>query len=388
MIKRLGVLLVVLALVAAACGDDSGDTDTTTATTTGGTDTTTATTTGGGGGDGDGDAGQGGSTLDAVKARGELVCGVSGSAPAFSETQPDGSMTGIDADYCRALAAAVLGDANAVTFVPLTAGERFDRLKAGDVDVLFRNTTWTASRDTDVGGDFGPTTYFDGQGLMGPSSLFTENSGPADVDGAVLCTNAGTTTEKNIREWAALGGAEIVLNTVEQFPDAVDLLVAGSCDLVTTDASGLVGNRVQRERNGEIAEGEWVVFPPTPISKEPLGPMYRQNDSAWADVIDWTVYATFIAYERGVNSANVDDIRASTDDPELQRLFGDGPVGNAADAGAAFGIPADGFYQVIKQVGSYDEIYDKNLNPVGLFREGSLNTLWTEGGLIYAPPFR
>lgn len=385
MMKRMGILLAVLALVAAACGGD--DTSDTTAAETSTTVAGETTTTAGGGG---GDAGQaGGGTLEAVKARGELNCGVSGSAVAFSETQPDGSATGIDADYCRAVAAAVLGDANAVVFVPLTAGERFDRLKAGDVDVLFRNTTWTASRDTDVGGDFGPTTYYDGQGLMGKTSFgFTAESGPADVDGAVLCTNAGTTTEKNVREWAALGGATIVLNTVEQFPDALELFKSGSCDIVTTDASGLVGNKVTAERNGEIAEGDWVVFPPTPISKEPLGPMYRQNDSAWADVIDWTIYATLIAYERGVNSGNVDDAKASTDDPELQRLFGDGAVGNAADAGAAFGIPADGFFQVIKQVGAYDEIYDRNLNPVGLFREGSLNQLWTEGGLLYAPPFR
>ena len=187
MIKRLGVLLVVLALVAAACGDDSGDTDTTTATTTGGTEATTTTTSGGGGGGGGGtDGGQDGGTLAAVKARGVLNCGVSTGAVAFTEIQPDGSATGIDADYCKALAAAVLGDSNAVVFFPTTAAERFDVLKAGQIDVLFRNTTWTASRDTDVGLDFGPTTYFDGQGLMGPSNRFSATSGPSDVDGAIL----------------------------------------------------------------------------------------------------------------------------------------------------------------------------------------------------------
>lgn len=385
MIKRLAVLLVALALVAAACGDDSGDTNTTT-TADDGTQPTTATTSGNGG------PGQAGGTLATVLARGELICGIGGGAVAFSETQADGSATGIDADYCRAVAAAVLGDANAVVFRPVTAAERFDVLKAGEIDVLIRNTTWTASRDTVVGGDFGPTTYYDGQGLMGKSERFSVTSGPADVDGAILCTNTGTTTEKNIREWAALGGADIVLNTVEQFADALELFKAGSCDLVTTDASGLVGNLVTAERNGDIAEGEWVVFPPSPISKEPLGPMYRQNDSQWADIIDWVVYTTFIAYEKEVNSGNVDSVRESTEDPELQRLFGDLDIGDT-NIEAAFGIPTDGFYQVIKQVGSYDEIFDKNLNPVDLFRiapDGTptLNSLWTEGGLLYAPPFR
>ena len=385
MIKRLGVLLVALALVAAACGDDSGDTDTTTATTAGGTDTTTATTTGGGGGT---DGGQDGGTLAAVKARGVLNCGVSTGAVAFTEIQPDGSAIGIDADYCKALAAAVLGDSTAVVFFPTTAAERFDVLKAGQVDVLFRNTTWTASRDTDVGLDFGPTTYFDGQGLMGPSSRFSASSGPSDVDGAILCTNAGTTTEKNVREWASLGGASISLETVENFSEAMDNFIAGRCDLVTTDASGLVGEKVSRELSGEIAKDEWVVFPPAPISKEPLGPAYRQNDSEWADVVDWTVYSTFIAFEKGMNSSNVDEMRAAagteTGDPEIARMFGD----SSPEIMAALGLDSDAFYQVIKQVGSYDEIFDRSLNPVGLFRQNGLNDLWTSGGLIYAPPFR
>ena len=387
MIKRLGVLLVVLALVAAACGDDSGDTDTTTATTAGGTDTTTATTTGGGGGGGT-DGGQEGGTLAAVKARGVLNCGVSTGAVAFTEIQPDGSAIGIDADYCKALAAAVLGDSTAVVFFPTTAAERFDVLKAGQVDVLFRNTTWTASRDTDVGLDFGPTTYFDGQGLMGPSNRFTASSGPSDVNGAILCTNAGTTTEKNVREWASLGGATISLETVENFSEAMDNFIAGRCDLVTTDASGLVGEKVSRELSGEIAKDEWVVFPPAPISKEPLGPAYRQNDSEWADVVDGPSYSTFIAFEKGMNSTNVDDMRAAagTDegDPEIARMFGD----SSPEIMAALGLDADAFYQVISQVGSYDEIFDRNLNPVGLFRQDGLNDLWTSGGLIYAPPFR
>lgn len=326
-----------------------------------------------------------GSTLDAVRARGVLKCGVSGSAVAFSETQSDGSVTGFDADMCRAVAAAVLGDATAVEFSALTAAERFTVLAAGEIDVLIRNTTHTQSRDTTLGLDFAPTTYYDGQGLMGKGDQFTADSTLADIDGAVLCTNAGTTTEKNISEGAAQAGASIVLNTVETFPEAMDGFKAGSCDLVTTDASGLVGNLVTALRNGEIAEGDWVVFPRAPISKEPLGPVYRQNDSQWGDIINWTVWATFIADEKGANSGNIDSLVAADDlDPELARLFGV----SDEELQTSMGLSADAFYNVVSQVGNYGEIFDSNLNPVGIFREGTPNAQWNAGGLIYAPPAR
>ncbi|NNC74563.1 MAG: transporter substrate-binding domain-containing protein, partial [Acidimicrobiia bacterium] len=273
MLKRIAVLVTVLALVAAACGGDDEGTDTTTAATT--------TTTSGGVSQTDG------STLDTVIARGELICGISGSAVAFSETQADGSATGFDADFCRAVAAAVLGDASAVTFRSLTAGERFEALKNNEIDVLMRNTTFTQSRDTDIGMDFAPTTYYDGQQLMGKRSFgLDEGSTLADIDGAVVCTNAGTTTEKNITEGAGVAGASITLETVETFPEAMDKFQAGTCDLVTTDGSGLVGNKATLDPGDE-----WVIFPSAPISKEPLGPVYRQNDSAWGDVVNWTVYA-------------------------------------------------------------------------------------------------
>jgi len=384
--RTLGVL-VVLGVFAAACtADDTAPTtpDETTQTDPGTTDTTAAS--------GSTDqttpvAGQtGGATLDEVRARGVLKCGVGGSAVAFSETQSDGSMTGFDADMCRAVAAAVLGDATKVEFSALTAAERFTALSAGEVDLLIRNTTFTQSRDTTLGLDFGPTTYFDGQGVMGKASDgFTADSTLADVDGAVLCTNAGTTTEKNISEGAALAGATIVLSTVAEFPEAMEGFKAGSCDLVTTDASGLVGNMVTAIRDGEIQEGEWVVFPRAPISKEPLGPVYRQNDSQWADIINWTVYATFIADELDVTSGNVDSIIGASDlHPELGRLLGV----SADELQTSMGLSADAFYQVISQVGNYDEIFSRNLNPVGLFREGSFNAQWYDGGMIYAPPAR
>ncbi len=384
MIKRLAVLLAVLAMVAAACGgsSESEDTTSTTAATTDEAPATTAASD-----DGGGDAGQAaeGGTLAAVQQRGTLKCGVSGSLPGFSETQPDGTAIGFDADYCRAIAAAVLGDANAVEFRPLTAAERFDVLKAGEIDVLVRNTTYTQSRDASGEGgvniDFAPTTYYDGQQLMGLSSRFSADSGPADVDGAILCTNAGTTTEKNITEWAKIGGATIGLETVEQFPEALEKFIAGQCDLVTTDGSGLVANKVTKEREGEIQPGEWVVFPTAPISKEPLGPAFRQNDSEWGDIITWVVYATIIADEKGVTSANIDEQKDV--DPEATRLFG-----GEGEVQTAMGLNADAFYQMVKQVGNYDEIFARNLNPLDIFREGTLNAAFNEGGMIYAPPAR
>ncbi|HHC09282.1 MAG TPA: amino acid ABC transporter substrate-binding protein [Actinobacteria bacterium] len=371
MLKRFAVLFAVLALVAAACGGGG-----TTETTSGSTETTQ----GSGAGQQPGE-----STLDTVKARGKLICGVSGSAVGFSETAADGSTTGFDADFCRVVAAAVLGDANAVEFRSLTAAERFEALKNNEVDVLFRNTTWTQSRDTDIGMDFGPTTYYDGQQLMGdPARLpgLTPDSGLEAIDGATVCTNAGTTTEKNITEGAKVAGVTITLETVENFPEAMEKFKAGTCDIVTTDGSGLFGNRAAEIKAGTPGAENWVIFPRSPISKEPLGPVVRQNDSKWRDVITWAVFATFIAEENGVTSQNIDQERDKT--PELTRLFG-----GEGELQTAMGLPADAFYQAIKQVGNYGEIFERNLTgPLGLERKGSFNMQWYDGGLIYAPPAR
>lgn len=372
MIKRLGVFIAILAMVAAACSGTSEDDTTTTvadATTTAAPDT----------------GGQTGGTLDTVKARGELLCGVSTDATGFAEPQPDGSFKGFDADLCRAVAAAIFGDQNALKFVGLTAGERFTALSTGAVDVLFRNTTWTQTRDTTLGGDFGPTTFYDGQQIMGKVEFgFTEASQLIDVDGARLCTNAGTTTEKNITEGAATVGAEITIVTTEDFPQSLELFKAGSCDLLTTDGSGLFGDRFAAIANGEIAEGDWVIFPTAPISKEPLGPMYRQNDSAWADVIDWTVYAMFIADEKGITQANIAEMLASPPDPEAERLLGT----SDEELQTGMGLPANAFANVIEQVGNYNDVYVRNLGPLGFNRAGSPNDQWFRGGLIYAPPAR
>ena len=302
-------LFLAVGVVAAACSSDSSDDAGTT--TAAPAETTEAPATTAVELDADG------SLLDTVIARGKVHCGVSGSAVAFSETQADGSVTGFDADYCRAVAAAVLGDANAVEFVALTASERFTAVQTGDVDLLMRNTTWTQSRDSDVGMDFGPTTYYDGQQLMARvSDGFDASSTVADLDGAIVCTNAGTTTEKNIAEAAEWAGADIELLAFETSDEVYETFIAGGCDITTTDGSALVGRKVKQQP----ADQEWVIFPATPISKEPLGPTYGQNDSAWADAINWTVYATIIMDEWGVTSANVDD---HVNDPgEVGRLLG------------------------------------------------------------------
>ena len=370
MTKRLIPLLVTLALVVTACGGEDEPEPTTAATTT--TATTTAQAPIGG-------------TLADVQARGSLRCGVSTSAIGFAEPQDDGSFKGFDADFCRALAAVVLGDAEAVEFVGTTSAERFALLASGEVDVLFRTTTWTQSRDTELGGDFGPTTFYDGQQIMGKAEFgFTDGSTLADVDGGRLCANAGTTTEKNITEGARVVGAEIELVTVEGTSEAMDLFRQGSCDLVTADGSRLFGERFAAAGNGEIAEGEWIIFPTTPISKEPLGPMYRPNDSEWADIINWTVYALVIADEKGITSANIDAMVSTPPDPEAGRLLGVGED----ELQTKMNLSADAFAQAIRQVGNYDEIYARNLHPLGFDRAGSANAPWTDGGLIYAPPAR
>jgi general L-amino acid transport system substrate-binding protein len=378
--QRAAGAVAALALIASACGGDDDSADDTgdgpvedTAAPDDVTEDTAAP-------DDVVDVAQGGGILGAVQARGSLNCGVSGAATAFSVTEADGSTTGIDADYCRAVAAAVTGSSENVVFEALTAAERFTAVQTGAIDVLMRNSTWTQSRDTEVGMDFGPTTYYDGQQLMArESDGFTGQSQVAEVDGAIVCTNAGTTTETNITELAAELGISITLNTFEDYDQVVDAFIAGTCDVITTDGSGLVGRKAVQQPEGE----NWVIFPATPISKEPLGPVYAQNDSQWADVVNWVVYATIIADEYGVSSANVDAALAGDFGPEMVRL-----LGGEGELQTVMGLAPDAFYNVISQVGNYQEIWDANLTPVGLDRTGSANALWTDGGLLYAPPAR
>lgn len=365
------IVLAVLAMIVAACGTAGEDT-TTTAAPDGTTATSEATD-----GTTDGGAQVEGDLLDAVIARGELNCGVNETLPGFGSLDESGNFAGFDVDLCRAVAAAILGDANAVSFEPLTAAARFEAVNSGLVDLLSRNTTWTQSRDTELGLDFGPTTYYDGQQVMARASDgFSQSSALSEIDGSVVCTNAGTTTELNISEAAAALGITITLQTFEDFNLVMEGFKSGACDVVTTDGSGLV-SRKATDPDG----GDWVIFPSVPISKEPLGPAWIQNQSRFGDVVRWTIYAMLIAEEQGVTSANAADMAANPPNGEIERL-----LGGEGELQTVMGLPVDAFLQVITQVGNYGEVFDRNLTPLGLGR--GLNALFSDGGLMYAPPAR
>ena len=315
--------------------------------------------------------------LATVTARGELKCGVNETLPGFGYKTPDGEFAGFDVDLCRAVAAALFGDADAVAYEALTSAARFEALTVGLVDLLSRNTTWTQSRDADLGLEFGPTTYYDGQQLMAKGADgFTAMSTLNEIDGATVCTNSGSTTEKNIAETAEAMGIAITLSTFEDFNVVLEHFKSGACDVVTTDGSGLVARKVSEGEAGQ----DWVIFPDAPISKEPLGPVWIQNQDRFGDVVNWTVFAMIIAEEKGITSANIDEMIDM--DGETSRLFG----GSDDELQTKMGLPVDAFYQVIKQVGNYGEVYDRHLSPLGLRR--GLNALYTNGGMLYPPPAR
>ncbi len=360
--RRETVALLVLMLAAAGCGGGDAAENTTTA-----APSTTQTTA---------PEPAPADLLDVVIARGELNCGVNETLPGFGYKDSEGAFTGFDVDLCRAVAAAILGEADAVRYEALTAAARFEAVNSGLIDLLSRNTTWTQSRDTDLGLDFGPTTYYDGQQLMAKGAAgFHSMSTLEDIEGAVVCTNAGTTTEKNITETAAAKGIDITLNTFEDFNVVLENFKSGACDVVTTDGSGLVSRKASDDPGDD-----WVIFPPVPISKEPLGPGWIQNQSRFGDVVTWTVFAMLIAEEKGITSSNVDDMLNV--DGEASRLFG----ATEDELQTKMGLPADAFYQVIRQVGNYAEVYDRHLTPLGL--ERGLNALQADGGLLYPPPAR
>jgi general L-amino acid transport system substrate-binding protein len=368
--RRFMIVLSVLAMVLAACGSDAEETTTTTAAPDGTTDTTAPPTTGGG-------AQTGGDLLETVLARGELNCGVNEVLPGFGSLDADGNFVGFDVDLCRAVAAALFGDADAVRYEALTAAARFEAVNSGLIDLLSRNTTWTQTRDTELGLDFGPTTYYDGQQMMGRAADGFSSSSPlSEVDGAVVCTNAGTTTELNMSEAAAALGIDITLNTFEDFNIVMENFKSGACDVVTTDGSGLV-SRKAADPDG----GDWVIFPSVPFSKEPLGPGWAQNNSRFGDVVTWTIFAMQIAEEQGVTSQNVDQMRDNPPNGEVARM-----LGGEGEVQSAMGIPADAFYQVISQVGNYAEVFDRHLRPLGL--ERGLNALYADGGIQYPMPIR
>ncbi len=326
------------------------------------------------------DVTQGGSVLAAVQDRGVLNCGGNDTLPGFGIVDADGNFSGFDIDFCKVVAAAVLGDAEAVEVTPLVAAQRFPTLQSGEIDVLIRNTTWTASRDGSEQATFLHTTFYDGQGFMvradsGISSL-------ADVANASICVLTGTTTLLNMN--AVLGDLGIPFTPVE-FESNDELnpaFQAGQCEVWTSDASQLAAFAANMDIDTSIL--------PEIISKEPLGPVVADGDSQWAQIVNWATMATVQAWEWGISSDNVDDFLTS-EDSNILRFLGQ-PIeddeGNSAVAEVGLGLPADFAYQIISQVGNYQEIYERNLSPIGLSLDGSPNDLWTNGGLQYVPPFR
>ena len=316
------------------------------------------------------------STLSIVQDRGKLVCIGNALLPGFGFLDSEGNFSGFDVDYCRAIAAAIFGDSNAVEVRPATARERFTILSSGEGDVIIRNTTWTMSRDTDLGMNFGPTTFYDGQGLMvrkeaGISTL-------TDLQGASVCVVTGTTTELNLADQFAAAGVSYEAVVFEDFDQSFNAYDAGRCDAVTTDKSSLVS------RQTVLTVPEDHVIIDVTLSKEPLGPAVRHGDDQWFDLVNWVVYATMIAEEQGISSANIDSFMDSTD-PNIRKL-----LGMEGDFCAKVGISNSGcFADVISLVGNYAEIYNRNLGPETVFDlPRGLNSLYTDGGILYAPPIR
>lgn len=315
-------------------------------------------------------------TLDDVKARGSLNCGVTTGLAGFAAPDATGEWKGIDAAFCRAVAAAVLGDATAVEFIPTTGKTRFTALASGEIDMLARNTTWTLSRDVDLKFDFLGVNYYDGQGFMVPKSLGVSSA--KDLDGATVCVQTGTTTELNLADYFRSNNISYQPVPIETNAEGAQQYLAGACDTYTTDASGLASTRATFENPGDHT------LLPEIISKEPLGPLVRHGDNEWGDVVRWTLNALITAEELGVTSANVAEMSTGAGNPEIARL-----LGTEGTLGEMLGLDADWAMRAIATQGNYGEIFARNIGedtPVGLAR--GLNAQWTDGGLLYSPPFR
>lgn len=313
-------------------------------------------------------------TLDAVKEKGFVQCGVSQGLPGFSNPDDQGNWTGLDVEYCRALAAAIFNDAEAVKFTPLSAKVRFTALTSGEIDILARNTTWTMSRDSDFG-EFVGVNYYDGQGFMVPTSLGVSSA--LELDGAAVCTNTGTTTELNVADYFRANGMDYTVVAFEKADEVVAAYDAGRCDVYTTDRSGLAAQRTKLS-----APDDHMVLPEI-ISKEPLGPLVRHGDSQWGDIARWTLNCMLNAEEAGITSANAGEM-ASSEDPNIKRILGaDG------DLGSKIGLENTFCANIVANVGNYGESYDRNVGPdTPLKLDRGVNALWSDGGLMYAAPQR
>ena len=317
-----------------------------------------------------------GGTLGEVQARGTLNCGVSTGLAGFSAPDSNGVWQGFDVDVCRAVAAAVLGDPMAVEFTPTTGQTRFTALASGEIDMLARNTTWTFSRDVDLRFEFAGVNYYDGQGFMVPRDLGVSSA--LELDGATVCIQTGTTTELNLADYFSSNNMNYEPVPVETNAEAQQQYLAGACDVYTTDASGLAATRATFED-----PSAHVVLPDI-ISKEPLGPLVRHGDSEWGDIVRWTLNAMIAAEELGVTSANVDELAQGTENPEIDRL-----LGTEGALGEMLGLENDWAQRVISAVGNYGESFARNIgegSAIGISR--GLNAQYTDGGLLYAPPFR
>jgi len=316
-------------------------------------------------------------TLGDVQGKGFVQCGVSQGLPGFSNQDDSGNWTGIDVDLCRGVAAAVFGDASKVKYTPLSAKERFTALSSGEVDILSRNTTWTMTRDTQLGLNFAGVNYYDGQGMMVPSDLGVSSA--LELDGASICTNTGTTTELNITDYFRANKMSFELVAFEKADEVVAAYDSGRCQVYTTDRSGLAAQRLK------LADPAAHVVLPEVISKEPLGPVVRQGDDVWFNVVRWTLNAMINAEEMGITSANAAEM-AGSDNPGMKRL-----LGTEGNFGEQLGLPADWAMQIVSQVGNYGESYETHVGantPLKLGRAGTTNALWKNGGLMYAPPIR
>ena len=317
-----------------------------------------------------------GKTLDAIKQRGAVVCGVNTGLAGFSAADSQGNWTGLDVDVCKAIAAAVLGDASKVKWVPLTAQARFTALQSGEVDILSRNTTWTLTRDASLGLDFVGVTYYDGQGFMVPKKIKVTSA--KNLKGADVCVQSGTTTEKNLNDYNKSNDLRMKPVVFEGLEASVKAFFAGRCQAYTTDASGLASIR-----NKEASNPDDYVILPELISKEPLGPAVRRGDDEWAAIAKWVVFALVEAEEYGITQANIDKMKTSTD-PAIQRILGTGE-----DMGKLLGLDKEWAYRAIKSVGNYGEIFERNVGPKSALKlPRGLNNLWNKGGIMYAPPIR
>jgi len=317
-----------------------------------------------------------GATLDSVKSKGFVQCGVNTGVAGFAGTDDKGNWTGIDVDVCRAVASALFADADKVKYTPLTAKERFTALQSGEIDVLSRNTTWTLTRDSSLGLNFAGVNYYDGQGFLVKKNLGVKSA--TELDGASFCIQAGTTTELNLTDYFRANNMTYTPITFDKSSETAAAFDAGRCDALTSDQSQLYALRIQ------LKDPEGAVVLPEIISKEPLGPVVRQGDDEWFNIVRWSLFAMINAEELGVTSKNVDELAANTKDPNIRRLLGQEGI-----KGKGLGLSDTWAANIVKQVGNYGEIFEKNVgqgSPLKIDR--GINQLWNKGGIQYAPPIR